>query len=169
MAVNIGDSVCEYKRVNLRTTINRTAIDADITSTLNSEVVASNAEFDTVISEDEMALPNFTVINGAQLTGEPHIASQIFTIDVTATPTVCSDSAGTLVVNNDVINGTVRLDSTGQSFDVSGQIGPDKKIHGGFVQGSTRVADYSGELSESGNLSGTWQDFNGCYGTWSSR
>jgi hypothetical protein len=168
VAVKAGDSVCEYKRVNLRTTIDRIVTVGDIVGTNKLEVVANNVAFNTVIGIDDMSLPDFPVINGAQLIREPHIASQIFMIDINAVPAGCSDGAGTLVVNKDIINGTVRLDSTGQSFDVSGQIGPDKKIHGGFIRNSNRVADYNGTLSN-GELSGAWEDYKGCYGSWSNR
>lgn len=162
-------SSCAEKGVDLETVLDILRTDSEGTSHMVVTRTATDIEFDLPLNSADLALPDFPVINGAQLTHDnPNAVAVLYAINISAAPVQCSNGSGTLIVKNDVINGTVSLDNDSQVFDVSGEIGPDKKIYGGFVRGNTRVADYEGVATDTG-LSGTWQDFGGCYGTWETR
>ena len=166
---DLSGTSCAYKGIELKTVIDLDITTADGTAHMYVEKIATAIEFDTILSTEDLALPDYPVINGAQLNNDnPSGISVIYAVDINAVPLGCSDGSGTLIVKDDVINGTVSLDDNNQVFDVSGEIGPDRKIHGGFVRGDLRVADYEGIATDTG-LSGEWQDFGGCYGTWETR
>jgi len=73
----------------------------------------------------------------------------------------CSEVSGTLTVTGTTITGTVD-----DRFDVTGTIGSDGNITGGFaLEDGNAFANYGGML-EGAALAGTWTDITGCAGTW---
>ena len=77
---------------------------------------------------------------------------------------VCKGATGTLIINNDVVSGTVNSD-WGKAYDITGTYIPENNhIEGGFADAGTQVATYEGTADQS-NASGTWRD-SSCYGTW---
>ena len=164
---SLDGTTCFYRGIPLKTTIDRTTESVDGVSTFKYEQVITDLELNVVLDEGELDLPDYPVINGAQLNSDESNVGTLHLINVYATPPECPDGEGALVVTNDVIVGSVQMDD-GSSFEVTGEIGLDNEIYGGFVRDSITVADYTGSRSSTDKLSGTWSSTGDvCYGSWS--
>lgn len=163
---SLDGTTCFYRGVPLKTTIDRITQSADGVSTYKYEQVITKLELNIALNEDELAMPDYPVINGAQLNTDETNVGTLHLINVYATPAGCPDGEGALSVTNDVIVGSVQMDD-GTSYEVTGEIGLDNVIYGGFVRDSVTVADYTGTRSDAGTLSGTWTSSgDACFGTW---
>ena len=168
----LGEVICWHKGVPLRTTISH-SISSDGTTTFQeTEIVAKKINFNVALTEGDLDLPDFPVVNGAQINpSNPSAESVLYNVNVSvdsgATSADCPTGEATIIIKNDVITGIVVLDDGTGSYNVQGQIDLEDNIQGGFVFGGTRVADFAGKRTSTG-ISGTWSANANCFGSFAS-
>jgi len=86
------------------------------------------------------------------------------TIDHTENGTRCRDAHGSMIIDYGLISGFVRTD-WGYYLSLHGNVYRGGKIEGGFADGESSKATFSGQMNASGGY-GTWKDDYGCKGVW---
>ena len=93
-----------------------------------------------------------------------------YVIDVELNPNQgpeCEETGGEMVVDNNVITGTVVNPTDQSNLNITGQIQTDGTISGGFAfSGGSSFATYTGSVISTGDFEGDWEDEFGCIGTW---
>lgn len=78
---------------------------------------------------------------------------------------LCGAATLSLEISNSVITGTAR-DTSGDSYDITGNVDADGDISAGFAAGEGATATFTGDID--GHIaSGSWSESLGCKGTWS--
>ena len=74
---------------------------------------------------------------------------------------------GTIIVEGNSITGDL-TDNSGYAYVIQGHIDEDGKMSGEFTYEGYDAAAFEGVLSDNGG-GGTWNDINGCPGSWQAK
>jgi len=97
------------------------------------------------------------------LDGEYNVSAPS-TTDFASDGGVCGDASGTLTITDGVLEGAA-LSTGGLSYEISGEVGSDGSVAGGFAISGQNAASFEGTFDETSG-SGTWVDIVECSGTW---
>ena len=130
--------------------------------------------FTTVLFVSSVAL--FTACGGGGGSDSPPPADYSGDYDVVTTEMTATDSYGNpcvsiqarINVTDSIVTGSA-VTYNGDALDVYGEVTSTGQVSGGFTIADTdmNVASYEGQMdSATGTGTGTWNDINGCSGTW---